>query len=52
MITPTKRKDRNMKLYNSRYLAKKENPEMVIVRVDGGYIVMNATQYSVWRKQK
>jgi hypothetical protein len=41
-----------MKLYNSRYLAKKENPEMVIVRVDGGYIAMNVTQYSVWRKQK
>lgn len=39
-------------LYTSRYYAKKYHPDLVAVKVDGGYRVMDAAQYRVWRNQR
>lgn len=38
-------------LYTSRYYAKKYHPDFVAVKVNGGYLAMNATQYRVWHNQ-
>lgn len=39
-------------LYTSRYYAKKYHPDLVAVKVEGGYITMDAAQYRVWRNQR
>lgn len=39
-------------LYTSRYYAKKYHPDLVAVKVDGGYLAMDAMQYRVWTKQR
>lgn len=39
-------------LYTSRYYAKKYHPDLVAVKVDGGYLAMDAEQYRVWTKQR
>lgn len=39
-------------LYTSRYYAKKYHPDLVAVKVDGGYRAMDAAQYHVWRNQR
>lgn len=39
-------------LYTSRYYAKKYHPDLVAVKVDGGYRAMDAAQYRVWTKQR
>lgn len=39
--------------YKTRYQARKHTAgSQVTVKVDGGYINMDARQYNVWRKQK
>lgn len=43
----------NFRIYPSRYLAKKAAwGDEVVVKVDGGYAIMSATEYRVWRNQK
>ena len=45
--------DEKTGLYKSRYLAKKAAyGSQVIVKVDGGYTIMDAKQYNIWRYQK
>lgn len=40
-------------LYASRYYASKAaTRDQVIVKVDGGYKIMSASDYNIWRKQK
>lgn len=40
-------------IYKSRYYAKKDAREdEVVVKVDGGYKIMNASDYNIWKKQK
>lgn len=40
-------------LYISRYYARKAaNGADVVVKVDGGYKIMTAADYNVWKKQK
>lgn len=40
-------------LYTSRYYAKKNAYSYeVVVKVDGGYKIMNATEYAIWKNQK
>ena len=39
-------------LYTSRYYAKKYQPDLVAVKVAGGYRAMDAAQYRVWRNQR
>ena len=40
-------------LYKSRYYAKKEaRKDEVVVKVDGGYKIMSASNYNIWKKQK
>jgi len=40
-------------LYVSRYYARKAaNGADVVVKVDGGYKIMTAANYRVWKKQK
>ena len=39
-------------LYISRYYAKKYHPDLVAVKVEGGYLAMDAAQYRVWIKQR
>lgn len=42
-----------MTIYKNRYQAKKNaNYGDVIVKVDGGYTIMDALEYSIWRNQK
>lgn len=42
-----------MSIYKNRYQAKKNaNYGDVIVKVDGGYTIMSACDYSVWKNQK
>lgn len=41
-----------MKLYPTRYRARKENPGAVIVRVDGGFVALAPSDYRQWRQQK
>lgn len=46
--------DQESGLYTSRYYAKKDaTGEEVVVKVDGGYKIMDASYYyNIWRKQK
>lgn len=40
-------------LYTSRYYAKKAaNGDEVVVKVCGGYMIMTAANYNIWRKQR
>ena len=40
-------------LYSSRYYAKKAAcNDDVVVKVDGGYKIMSASEYSAWRKKQ
>ena len=40
-------------LYTSRYYAKKAaKGDEVVVKVCGGYTIMTASQYNIWKKQK
>lgn len=40
-------------LYISRYYARKEaTAEEVVVKVDGGYKIMTAEDYKIWKMQK
>lgn len=43
-----------MEIYKNRYQASKAKTDKnsVIVKVTGGYTIMTADEYSVWRKQK
>lgn len=42
-----------MAIYNTRYQAcKAATGAEVVVKVDGGYAVMGAGYYRVWRKQR
>lgn len=42
-----------MKIYETRYKAKKAaTGDDVVVKVDGGYAVMSATDYHAWKMQK
>ena len=42
-----------MVIYKTRYQAKKHaNGSEVVVKVEGGYAVMDAAYYEIWRKQK
>lgn len=39
-------------LYTSRYYVKKYHPDLVAVKVDGGYRAMDAAEYRVWNNQR
>ena len=40
-------------LYTARYYAKKvATGDEVVVKVDGGYTVMTASEYQIWKNQK
>ncbi len=40
-------------LYTTRYYARKAcTGDYVVVKVCGGYDIMTATNYSIWRKQR
>ena len=40
-------------LYTTRYYASKAaNGEDVVVKVFGGYTIMTATDYNIWRRQR
>lgn len=39
-------------LYTSHYYAKKYHPDLVAVKVEGGYLAMDAAQYHVWSNQR
>ena len=40
-------------LYTTRYYARKAcHGDCVAVKVCGGYAIMTATNYSIWRKQR
>ena len=40
-------------IYKSRYYAKKAaRGDEVVVKVDGGYKIMSASNYNIWKKQK
>ena len=43
-----------MEIYKNRYQANKAKQDKndVIVKVIGGYTIMTASEYQVWRKQK
>lgn len=42
-----------MKIYETRYKAKKAaTGDDVVVKVEGGYTVMSASDYQVWKRQK
>lgn len=42
-----------MRIYETRYKARKEaRGGEVVVKVCGGYAIMSAQDYNVWRKQK
>lgn len=48
-----------MEIYKTRYLACKErknnpfyNGSEIIVKVGGGYTIMDADKYRIWKKQK
>lgn len=45
--------DERSGLYISRYYAKKATSGgEVVVKVEGGYKIMTAAEYNIWRKQK
>ena len=40
-------------LYTTRYYAKKDAlGDEVVVKVDGGYTIMTASDYQIWKNQK
>lgn len=40
-------------LYTTRYYARKACPgNCVVVKVCGGYMIMTASNYNVWRRQR
>lgn len=39
-------------LYTSRYYAKKYHPDLVAVKVEGGYLAMDVAQYRAWCNQR
>lgn len=42
-----------MEIYETRYKAKKAaTGDDVVVKVEGGYTVMSASDYQIWKKQK
>ena len=43
-----------MEMYKNRYQAQKAKQDKndVIVKVTGGYTIMTAREYQVWRKQR
>ena len=42
-----------MMIYRTRYLAKKAAAsDEVVVKVEGGYMLMSAWEYRVWKRQK
>lgn len=42
-----------MEIYETRYQAKKNaQGDEVVVKVDGGYAVMKASDYNIWKNQK
>lgn len=42
-----------MTIYPTRYQARKHaSGDEVVVKVCGGYAIMSASDYNVWRKQK
>lgn len=43
-----------MEIYKNRYRANKAKTDKndVVVKITGGYKVMTASEYQVWRKQK
>lgn len=52
-INTTKGIDPITGLYTTRYYARKACPgDCVVVKVDGGYMIMTASNYNIWRKQR
>lgn len=42
-----------MTIYNTRYMAKKNaTGSDVVCKVEGGYAVMDAQEYYIWKNQK
>lgn len=42
-----------MKIYRTRYLARLEAMSYeVVVKVEGGYMIMSAWEYKMWKNQK
>lgn len=42
-----------MMIYKSRYMARKEaRAEEVVVKVEGGYMLMEAREYRIWKSQR
>ena len=53
MATTNKGYDVNTGLYSSRYYAcKVATADEVVVKVCGGYKIMSAADYNVWRNQR
>lgn len=45
--------DETTGLYTTRYYAKKvATGNDVVVKVDGGYTIMTASEYQIWKNQK
>lgn len=53
MTTSNKGFDIMTGLYTTRYYAHKACPgDCVVVKVDGGYMIMTASNYNIWRCQR
>lgn len=53
MTNANKGYDINTGLYTTRYYARKACAgDCVVVKVCGGYTIMTAADYNVWRKQR
>lgn len=53
MTTTNKSFDIMTGLYTTRYYARKACPgDCVVIKVCGGYMIMTASNYSVWRRQR
>ena len=53
MTNTNKGYDINTGLYTSRYYARKAATGAdVVVKVCGGYTIMSASQYNIWRAQR
>ena len=53
MTTSNKGFDIMTGLYTTRYYARKACPgDCVVVKVDGGYMIMAASNYNIWRCQR
>ena len=52
-MTTNKGYDAMAGLYTTRYYARKVCPgDCVVVKVCGGYMIMTASNYNIWRKQR